>query len=351
MEQIFERDLPLSDVVCGMPVLDVSRKSFIPGVALAIARPDMQLVIELDDEGPEWLEASMIALGVGNVVIGKKSSVRYDEIICRDERNPREIWRRSKQRLEQGGRCYVARRKVEEMGQMEGLFQTFPLGAKCHILHFIAMPEKPGVRQILEAGALLLDRIEAEMKVDGIWTEVAPPAMEIASLRRLNSYENAPVFGKWLQFVFLASAREAVELDEWPRHCAVSELLESQHDPHANVPAGWQLLQHLKAYELLWEQRRDPAAQQTGVQAVSAGGRLLTKSRGVEEGWFAVDVTPYDPEYFRAVVAELGWDPELKNFGEDRVRALMNYRGSCCFEAESQKTRDNILRALTGARC
>ncbi|WP_310485640.1 hypothetical protein, partial [Chamaesiphon sp. VAR_48_metabat_403] len=47
-------------------------------------------------------------------IIGKKSNVRYDEIICRDERNPREIWRRSKQRLEQGGRCYVARRKVEE---------------------------------------------------------------------------------------------------------------------------------------------------------------------------------------------------------------------------------------------
>jgi uncharacterized protein YqcC (DUF446 family) len=363
MEQTLERDLHLRNMVCGMPVLDVSRPGFLPGVLIAMLRPDMTLVLPIEDsEEADWLEATLETLKVDNVIVARNGigDVKFEEMICRDERGVHEILRRSKRWQNLGGRWYLARYKDEGMEPDGLLVQTIPMGPKCFVMHFVGVPHEPGVGQLLKTAALLLDKIEAEMKRNGMWSENPPPLLEMFNRGELRSFEDVPVFDHWLQAVFLVRAREAVELDEFPEHSQVSDMLRRQYDPHLDMPVAGRLVDYLRAFDLLVEQRHQPGLKLTGIQAVSEGGRLLTKGKWREPEWYSVDATPYDPDYFPKAMAMLAWGLGMEVQGGDpwefvldgaRIAVKMHHRASCSIAAETMAVRDKIFDGLVRAGC
>jgi uncharacterized protein YqcC (DUF446 family) len=363
MEQVLERDIHLRNIVCGMPVLDVSRQGFFPAVTVAMMRADMTLVLRVDDPAEaSWLETTLGELKVDNVVVAREGlgDFRFEEVICRDERSIFDILRRSRNCVNQGGRRYLARRKDEGMQPDGQLVQTISMGPKCHVMHFTGIPEQPGVSPLLKTASLLLDKIEAEMKLKGMWSDAPADLLDKFDRGELRDYRDVAIFEQWLQVVFLARAREAVELDEFPRQSQVSDMLRAQHDPHASLPVAGRLLDYLQAFDLLVQQRHEPGLRLTGVQAVSEGGRLLTKGRWSEPGWFSVDATPYDTDYFPKAMAMLAWGLGMEVQGTDpwefvldgvRVAVKMDHRGSCSIAAESMTVRDKIFNGLVKAGC
>jgi uncharacterized protein YqcC (DUF446 family) len=240
------------------------------------------------------------------------------------------------------------------------LVQTISMGPKCHVMHFTGIPEQPGVSPLLKTASLLLDKIEAEMKLKGMWSDAPADLLDKFDRGELRDYRDVAIFEQWLQVVFLARAREAVELDEFPRQSQVSDMLRAQHDPHASLPVAGRLLDYLQAFDLLVQQRHEPGLRLTGVQAVSEGGRLLTKGRWSEPGWFSVDATPYDTDYFPKAMAMLAWGLGMEVQGTDpwefvldgvRVAVKMDHRGSCSIAAESMTVRDKIFNGLVKAGC
>jgi uncharacterized protein YqcC (DUF446 family) len=246
-----------------------------------------------------------------------------------------------------GGRWYLLRQQVDAI-EPDGreLIQRIPMGKDRWVLHFAGVPEQPGVGAILRTGGLVLDRIEEEMKRIGFWKE--------DPVRFGAGYED---FESWLQCVFLVNAREAVANDQWPEGSQVSDMAWRQYSGHNDVPEASQLMEWLRAFDLLVKQRNAPGLTLTGKQAVSVGGRLLTKGVWREPAWESVDVTPYDPRYFPFAVGELakqvevrvspGADWELLVNGKI-VKARMEYRQSCSIACESADVRDLIFRVLTG---
>ena len=102
MEQVLERDIHLRNIVCGMPVLDVSRQGFFPAVTVAMMRADMTLVLRVDDPAEaSWLETTLGELKVDNVVVAREGlgDFRFEEVICRDERSIFDILRFFKYRI------------------------------------------------------------------------------------------------------------------------------------------------------------------------------------------------------------------------------------------------------------
>lgn len=325
MEQVMERDLPLRFIVCGMPVLDLSREGFMPAVALAIARPDMTLVTCIENTAEaDWLLETLETLGVKNVEVLRHGigDRKFEETICRDERKVFQILRRSNRFVNLGGRRYLVRSRDEGIAPDGQLVQTIVLGAKCHVMHFIGIPEEPGVSQILKTASLLLDKIESELKGSEILND------------------------------FLARAREAVEMDELPKGSDISRVIEFEGAPR--------LMDYLRAFDLVVMQRHQPGLKLTGMQAVSEGGRLLTKAKWREPEWYSVDATPYDVDYFPKAMAMLAWGLGVEVRGEDswefvldgvRIAARMNHRGSCSIAAETAAVRDKIFNGLARASC
>ena len=198
------------------------------------------------------------------------------------------------------------------------------------------------------------------MKRSGMWSSNPPALLEQFKRGELRSYADVPVFEQWLQVIFMSRAREAVDLDEFPKQSQVSDMLRAQHDPHANLPVAGRLLDYLQAFDLLVQQRHQPGLQLTGVQAVSEGGRLLTKGQWSEPGWYSVDATPYDTDYFPKAMAMLAWGLGMEVQGTDpwefvlegaRVAVKMDHRGSCSIAAESMAVRDKIFNGLVRAGC
>jgi uncharacterized protein YqcC (DUF446 family) len=120
-------------------------------------------------------------------------------------------------------------------------------------------PEPSGgsltVSEILEAARLTLERIEAEMKRIGFWSENPPPLLERANRGELRSYLDAPSFEQWLQCVFLARAHEAIRNDAMPASSSVAEMARRQYDYHSHVPEAQPLLKLLRAFDLLVDRR------------------------------------------------------------------------------------------------
>lgn len=332
-EQVIERDVPLRFIVCGMPVLDLSRDGFLPAVGLAIARPNTTLVTCVGDAAEaDWLQATLETLEVENVEIvrGSLGEREFEEAICRDERKVFQILRRSKRIINPGGRRYLVRSRDEGMTPDSELVQTIVLGQRCHVMHFIGIPEEPEVSPILKTGALLLDKIEGELK----------------------GYENLSGF--------LARAREAVEMDELPKSSDVSMILMRTFDGHEEYEKSGRLRDYLRAFDLIVLQRHAPQMRRGGLQTVSEGGRLLTKGKWEEPAWYSVDATPYDADYFPKAMATLVWGLGVEVRGEYpwefvldgvRIAARMNYRGSFSIAAETESARDKIFRGLVYASC
>ena len=113
------------------------------------------------------------------------------------------------------------------------------------------------VPEILSQARILIERIEAEMKRIGFWSEDPPPLLEMADRGELRSYLDAPCFEQWLQCVFLARARAAVEADDLPAHSNVAGMARRQYDYHSYVPEAQTLLELLSEFDGLVEQRTE----------------------------------------------------------------------------------------------
>jgi len=329
VDHLLDVEIPLHNLVSNAPVLDVS---------VGVAPP------------ADWLEETLLKLRVDNLLVAREATFvdPFQEIICRDQRPVVEILRRSKRKVAVGGRWYLARYHDEGFEPDDRLFQKFPMGPRCFVLHYIGVPEEPGVSTLLATGKLLLDKIEGEMKRAGMWSENPPP------MPPLKSYLDAPSFELWLQCVFLGRAREAVSLDEFPEDSQVSRMAQQQDMDESR------LMEYLRALDLVVLERNQPGLKLTGMQAVSEGGRLLTKGKWREPAWYSVDATPYDTDYFPKALASPAWGLGMEVQGEDpwefvldgaRIGVRMNYRGSCSIAAETMAVRDKIFDGLVRSSC
>jgi uncharacterized protein YqcC (DUF446 family) len=107
------------------------------------------------------------------------------------------------------------------------------------------------------------------MKRIGFWSENPPPLLEMANRGELRTYLDAPSFEQWLQCVFLARAREAVRNDALPSSSSVAEMARRQYDYHSHVPEAQPLLDLLRAFDLLVDQRAE-----VGREPQHEGGNL-----------------------------------------------------------------------------
>ena len=149
-------------------------------------------------------------------------------------------------------------------------------------------------------------------------------------------------------------AREAVSLDEFPEDSQVSRMAQQQDMDESR------LMEYLRALDLVVLERNQPGLKLTGMQAVSEGGRLLTKGKWREPAWYSVDATPYDTDYFPKALASPAWGLGMEVQGEDpwefvldgaRIGVRMNYRGSCSIAAETMAVRDKIFDGLVRSSC
>jgi len=295
--------LPLANIISGCPVLDASGRDVPPALPLAMIRQDAVLVLPVaNPASARWLRAFAASLGMENLVVVEQSVEErrdrslFQEIIARDRVPPRQVLARTRHRMALGGRWYLLRGHLDEselqrLPQGTQFVQTIAipapgLEAPLQILHIatgvgqtapIPMNEglhdpaptpledlwsEPGpsgasltVPEILEAARLTLERIEAEMKRIGFWSENPPPLLEMANRGELRTYLDAPSFEQWLQCVFLARARAAVRNDTLPSSSSVAEMARRQYDDHSQVPETQPLLKLLRAFDVLVDQR------------------------------------------------------------------------------------------------
>src|SRR5690606_28343367 len=72
---------------------------------------------------------------------------------------------------------------------------------------------------------LLLQELEAELRVLGLWESVSPPSQAFAS--ELPFYFDTMTFTQWMQWVFIARFRAIVEgRHPLPARCAVAHMAE-----------------------------------------------------------------------------------------------------------------------------
>lgn len=297
--------LPLANIISGCPVLDASGRDVPPALPLAMIRQDATLVLPIaDPHRARWLRACAASLGMENLVVveqaveEQRDRTLFQEIIARDRVPPRQVLARTRHRMALGGRWYLLRGHLDEselqrLPQGTQFVQTIAvpapgLEAPLQILHIAtgvgqtsAVPMHEGthgpapaplvdlwsapepsqapltIPQILEAARQALERIEAEMKRIGFWSENPPPLLEMANRGELRTYLDAPSFEQWLQCVFLARAREAVRNDTLPSSSSVAEMARRQYDYQSHVPEAQPLLQLLRAFDLLVDQRAE----------------------------------------------------------------------------------------------
>jgi uncharacterized protein YqcC (DUF446 family)/16S rRNA G527 N7-methylase RsmG len=297
--------LPLTNIISGGPVLDASGRDVAPALPLAMIRQDAVLVLPVaNPASARWLRAFAATLGMENLVVveqavgEQRDRTLFQEIIARDRVPPRQMIARTRHRMALGGRWYLLRGHFDEtelkrLPQDTQFVQTIAvpapgLEAPLQILHIAtgvaqaaAMPMSEGpldpvpaplddpwsgpepggaprtVPEILEAARLTLERIEAEMKRLGFWSENPPPLLEMADRGELRTYLDAPSFEQWLQCVFLARARAAVRNDTLPSSSSVAEMARRQYDYQSHVPQAQPLLKLLRAFDLLVDQRAE----------------------------------------------------------------------------------------------
>lgn len=318
VRQLLEVDLPLQYLICGIPVLDVSTPDVPPAVVISLMRPDASIECVMEDPArAEWLEQTIAQLGIPNFVVHRSWPEKryYLEVISRDTRKPIEILRRYRRYSDMGGRRYIVRPTNEGHRPGGPLVQTISLGPHCHVLHYIGVPIEAGVAEIQATGRLLIERI----------AKCGVP-----------DYEK-----------FARDAGPALESDIW---IEARELY--QDSPLAN----W-----LRAWNLLILKRDTPQELSTGFQAVSEGGRLLSKSRWEDNGWFTIEAKPWEDDYFPKAMASLAWGLGLKVRGTGEnwefvldgvpIRARMT-TGTCVeIGAETEAVRDQLFLGLQRTRC
>ena len=295
--------LPLANIISGCPVLDASERDVPPAVPLAMIRQDAVLVLPVaNPAAARWLRAFAASLGMENLVVveqaveAQRDRTLFQEIIARDRVPPRQRIARTQHRMALGGRWYLLCTQCDE-AELKGLpqgaqfVQTIAirapgLDAPRQILHIatgvsqmVAVPMHAGpldpapgpledlwsepepsgasltVPQILAAARLTLERIEAEMKRIGFWSENPPPLLERANRGELRTYLDAPCFEQWLQCVFLARAQAAVTNDSLPSSSSVAEMARRQYDYHSHRPEAQPLLKLLRAFDVLVDRR------------------------------------------------------------------------------------------------
>ncbi len=295
--------LPLSNVISGCPVFDASDSSVPPALPLAMIRQDATLVLAIADPArARWLRAFSASLGMENLVVVEQAvehlrdRALFQEIIERDHVPPRQVIARTQHRMALGGRWYLLRAQVDaeelqRLPQGTAFVQAISLpapglDAPRQVLHIAtgvgqmtavpihagphdpapgpledlwSEPEPSGasltVPEILASARLTLERIEAEMKRIGFWSENPPPLLDMANRGELRSYLDAPCFEQWLQCVFLARAHEAVKNDSLPSSSSVAEMALRQYDYHSHVPEAQPLLKLLRAFDVLVNRR------------------------------------------------------------------------------------------------
>ncbi|HEV8096811.1 MAG TPA: YqcC family protein [Burkholderiales bacterium] len=297
--------LPLANLISGYPVFDASELNVPPGVPLAMVRQDATLVLPVAAPARvHWLQTFATDLGMENLVVveqavdEQRDRTLFQEIISRDGAPARAVLERTRHRMALGGRWFLLRAQVAA-AELQGLPQgaqfvqaiAIPapgLEAPRQILHIAtgagqtaplpmhqapqaAAPapledlwSDPGpsgasltIPEILAAARVTLERIEAEMKRIGFWSENPPPLLEMANRGELGSYLDAPSFEQWLQCVFLARAHAAVRSDSLPSSSSVAEMARRQYDYHSYLPEAQPLLALLRAFDLLVDQRAE----------------------------------------------------------------------------------------------
>lgn len=359
--------LPLANIISGCPVLDASGRDVPPALPLAMIRQDAVLVLPVANPArARWLRAFVASLGMENLVVveqaieERRDRTLFQEIIARDRVPPGQMLARTRHRMALGGRWYLLRGHLDEtelqrLPQGTQFVQTIAvptpgLEAPLQILHIatgvgqtaaVPMHERPDdpmpralevpsregestgasltASEILAAAHLTLQRIEAEMKRIGFWSENPPPLLEMANRGELRTYLDAPSFEQWLQCVFLARAHEAIMNDAMPSSSSVAEMARRQYDYHSHVPEAQALLKLLRALDLLVDQRmqagREPSPRHARddrpeeppqvLEAASAGGRVLKKGTWTSSGWPCVNVEPWDERYFRLALQHI----------------------------------------------
>jgi uncharacterized protein YqcC (DUF446 family) len=94
-----------------------------------------------------------------------------------------------------------------------------------------------------------LDQIEAEMKGIGFWQENPPDLRPRYLSGELRTYMDAPSFELWLQTVFLANARQAVETNTLPADSQVGMMAMRHYDYHTSVPKAHALMRLLFEFD------------------------------------------------------------------------------------------------------
>ena len=100
-----------------------------------------------------------------------------------------------------------------------------------------------------------LDRIEAEMRRIGFWSENPPDLQSDIAAGRLQSYLDAPSFELWLQCVFLPNARQAARENSLPAASQVGLMAMRQYDYHSSVPQAHSLVRLLSEFDKIVERR------------------------------------------------------------------------------------------------
>jgi uncharacterized protein YqcC (DUF446 family) len=101
----------------------------------------------------------------------------------------------------------------------------------------------------------LLDRIEAQMRAIGFWTDNPPDLIAQYDRGELRSYLDAPTFELWLQCVFIPRARAAIRDNAFPSGSQVGGIAMRQYDYHSYVPEAQELLRLLHEFDRVFEQR------------------------------------------------------------------------------------------------
>lgn len=94
-----------------------------------------------------------------------------------------------------------------------------------------------------------LDKIEAELKKIGRWSDNPPDLQAAVERGEIKSYLDAPTFELWLQALFLPRARKAAREDELPAGSQVGEMARRQYDYMSVNEDALPLLQLLQDFD------------------------------------------------------------------------------------------------------
>jgi uncharacterized protein YqcC (DUF446 family) len=95
------------------------------------------------------------------------------------------------------------------------------------------------------------DKIEAEMKRIGFWSDDPPDLQAAVRSGKIISYADAPSFELWLQCIFLPNAREAARTRRFPSESQVGYIAWRQWDYQSSVPEAEPLMKLLDQFDAI----------------------------------------------------------------------------------------------------